>query len=181
MSPRFEIVEARPWHAGQMARALRREHMEVTARLGVNVHRELLDCFGQSSAFRKAWLIDGKLAALGGVMGTMASATGVLWLAMSDQATRYPIAIVKEARRQLDNLMFTKRELMTTIVFGDEAAKRLAIFLRFHIAHDGIGAPAYSRQSRRLLSTFVETYDERIVAIGNVRAVVMGYHDIEAA
>lgn len=180
MSPRFEIVEAKRHHCGQMSRALRREHFLAIFPSGTNIHAELLGCFDQSS-FRKAWLMDGKLAGLGGVIGTLASPSGMIWLALSEAATRYPLAIVKEARRQLDGLMGVRRELTTTVVIGDGAAIRLAVFLGFHVAHEGPGAPALSRQSRRLLNGFVETYDERILTVGKVRAVLMGYHDLEVA
>jgi hypothetical protein len=179
MSARFEVVEAKAWHCGAMARLLRKEHAIVIERAGLNAHRELRACFDQS-AFRRVWLIDGRLAALGGVIGTSMNASGMVWLALSQEATRHPIAIVKEARRQLDTLMLTKQEVMTTVVFGDEAARRLAIFLGFHVEHDGMGAPAQSRQSRRMMSQFVEKHEERIVDIGKVRAALMGYHRIEA-
>ena len=180
MTPRFEIVEAKPFHCGQMARLLRREHAITIERAGVSPHREMRFCFDQSP-WRRAWLIDGRLAALGGVMGTMASASGTIWLAISEEATRFPIEIVKEARRQLDEIVQIKHEVMTTVVFGDDAARRLAIFLGFHVQDNGPGAPAYSKASRRMLSRFVDTYEERIVSVGKVRAVLMGYHRCEEA
>lgn len=171
---KFEIVEAKPWHCGAMARMLRHRHLAIVEQAGVNVHRELRQCF-DASAFRRAWLIDGELAAIGGVMGTLASPTGTIWLALSERATRYPLAIVKEARRQIADIMATRQQILTSIVFGDDAARRLAIFLNFHVAHDGVGDAAYSRAARKALSQAVETYDERIVSFGGVRAVIMGY------
>jgi hypothetical protein len=113
-----------------MVRILRREHQKAVAMIGFNSHRELREHFDQS-IFRRAWLIDGKLAALGGVTGSEIAAHGLVWLAFSETATRYPIAIIKEARRQIDILAETKRLLICTLVEGDEAAERLAIFLGF--------------------------------------------------
>jgi hypothetical protein len=121
-SPVFTVIEARPWHCGRMARLLRIEHASAIARLGIDSHRELSSRFGES-AFRRAWLIDGELAALGGVTGPQMAAWGFLWLALSERARRYPVAIVKEAKRQLAEIMVVKRELATTILDNDAAAR----------------------------------------------------------
>ncbi len=164
MSPRFEIVEAKPFHCGAMARLLRREHAAILARRGDDIHRELRGCFDQS-AFRRAWLIDGRLAALGGVTGTALSSDGMLWLALTQEATRHPKAIVDEARRQLDGLMQVKRRLSAFIHGGDEAALRLAIFLGFTI--DGVSSPApASRAGRRLLADEVKSNAELRTPLG---------------
>lgn len=173
--PEFSIIPARPWHCGQMVRLLRHEHRNAIARLGVDSHRELRHRF-ETSAFRRAWLIDGRLAALGGVTGGTLCATGFLWLALSETARRYPVAIVKEARRQLAEIMLVKRELATTILDGDAAAQRLAIFLGFHVADEGLGAQAYSKASRRSLARFVMTDPDIRLPVGSGFAVAMGYH-----
>ena len=89
MSPRFEVIEAKRFHCGMMTRIMRRSYLTMMAQAGADPHRELRACFDQS-AFRKAWMIDGRLAALGGVIGTLASGDGMVWLALSEEATRRP-------------------------------------------------------------------------------------------
>lgn len=173
-----EIVDARLHHCGQMSRLLRTEHHGALAKLGINTHRELRARYNESP-FRKAWIVDGELAALGGVMGSTLATAGFVWLALSQRATRYPLAIVREARRQLDEIMLVKRELATTIINGDEAAKRLAIFLGFHVSHGGRGDRAFSRFGRRDLASFIETYPDSRIAIGNNFVIAMGYHHEE--
>lgn len=173
--PDFSIIEARTNHCGQMVRLLRHEHQLAVAQIGMNSHRELHTLF-HSSSFRRAWLIDGKLAALGGVSGTKMAATGFIWLLLSQNATRYPIAIIKEARKQLDEIMKVKRELATTILGGDEAAKRLAIFLGFHVSHEGSGQEAHSRFGRRDLARHVTANTDLRITVGNGYAIPMGFH-----
>ena len=102
--------------------------------LGVNPHREIRASFDQS-AYRRAWLVNGRLAGLGGVTGSLAASQGMIWLALSARATRYPIEIVKEARRQLDAISETKRDLVSSLIPGDRAAIRFATRLGFEIAH----------------------------------------------
>jgi hypothetical protein len=147
-SNRFEVVEAKPWHCGAMVRLLRREHQRAVAMVGLNSHRELRGAF-DDSIFRRSWFINGKLAAIGGVTGPALSSYGVIWLAFSEAATRYPLAIVKEMRRQIAEIMRTKRLLICSILEGDEAAERLAIFLGFvPQAEGGYILPASSRFGR---------------------------------
>src|ERR1700678_2700270 len=124
----FTVIPARANHCGQMCRMLRLEHRLAMARVNMDMHRELRRCF-DASAFRRAWLIDGTLAGLGGIMGNVLSPYGFGWLALTEEARRSPTAVSKEARRQLDEIMSLKHELATTIIAGDESAKRLAIFL----------------------------------------------------
>jgi hypothetical protein len=171
----FRIAEAQPWHCGRMVRILRHEHRLASARVGLDAHRQLRALF-DLSAFRRVWLADGEMLALGGVSGTCISPYGFIWLALSEKAKRYPVALVKEARRQIDAIMTTKVELMTTIIGGDDAARRLAVFLGFHVQDIGPGQPAYSRHGRRMLTHFLEHETELRIPFGEGYAIKMGYH-----
>lgn len=173
---KFEIIEAKPFHCGQMSRLLRKEHHNALVRLDVNVHKEMRAMFDASS-FRKAWLIDSELAAVGGVAGSALESSGYVWVALSEKARKYPIQIVKEARRQLAIIMQTKRELISTVIPADEAATRLAVFLGFHVDHNGRGQTALSKFSRRDLKRYIEEDPELRIPAGNGYFVAIGYHD----
>lgn len=184
MSPKFEIIEARPHMCGQMSRLLRAEHRSAVAALGVDAHRELRSAFDQS-AFRRAWLIDGRLAALGGVTGSPLNHYGQIWLALSSTALRYPKAIVQEARRQIDEIMATRHQIVTSIVSGDEAAKRFAIFLGFvpydTVCDEEIANSAVSRGQRRWVRKIADSVPELRAPIGAGYAITMSYSQREAA
>lgn len=175
--PEFTTIPAQPWHCGQMCRLLRHGHVRAVMALGggMDVHRELRGLFDQSS-YRRAWLIDGELAALGGVAGSLISPYGFIWLTLTERATKYPKAIVREAWRQLDEIMRVKTELATTVLGEDEAAMRLAVFLGFHVAHRGEGAPAETRWGRLRLKRHLEREPEIRVPAGAGWAVAMVYH-----
>ncbi len=130
MMPLFTLTEAKPYHCGQMIRLLRKSHKNALIALGVDQHRQLRTCF-DGSAMRKAWLIDGKLAGLGGVLGTQLSSAGYIWLAVSEQATKYPVTMVKTARAQLSEIMQTKRLLIATIFEDDKPSARFAEAMGF--------------------------------------------------
>jgi len=115
-----------------MVRRLRAEQRDAIAALGVNLHRDLRSNFDMST-FSRAWLIDGELAALGGVTGPEISSSGYIWLALSGLATKFPVETVKEARRQLARVLLTKRDLVTTIIPEDKKSLRFAEWLGFDI------------------------------------------------
>lgn len=135
MTLRFEIVEAKPQHCGQMSRLLRVEHRSAIEALDINAHHELRACF-DASAFRRAWLIDGALAALGGVTGGKLDVYGQIWLAFAPLALRYPIEVMKESKRQLAVVSQVKRKLVTMILLNDGASARFAQRLGFKVVRD---------------------------------------------
>lgn len=126
----FSVIEAKSWHCGEMSRLLRDEQADALCRFGVNVHRKLRAMF-EESPFRKAWMIDGRVAGLGGVSGTMAESDGFVWLALSKGARLYRREMVREARRQIDTLLQTYRSLHTTILVSDAPSVRFAQHLGF--------------------------------------------------
>lgn len=148
----FHVRDAKVSDCGPMSRILRREQQAECLRRNVNVHRELRSMF-QASYFRRAWTIDGHLAGLGGVKASVMSPIGVVWVALSEEAMKYPIAIVKEARKQLDEIMLMQAELTTSVSYNDEAAQRFAVFLGFGAG----GEAAFSRAGRRNLVDYMNS------------------------
>lgn len=142
--PSFQIVEGKVHHCGPMARILRREQREPLLKANIPIHRALRNQL-EASSYRRAWLIDGRLAGLGGVHGTLASPDGIIWLTLSEDALRYRKAIVAESKRQIDLIMGNCRKLIASTLWFDWRAAEFAAFLGFEeqepIVEDGI---AYS-------------------------------------
>lgn len=130
----FRSIDARTFHLGRMARRMREDDAAAAAAMGVNVHAQMHSIFN-ASAYRKAWMIDGSLAAIGGVIGTLASSSGFLWLLLSKEAQRHPRALVRDARRHVAEIMETYTDLTTTVTRGDEAARRFATHFGFRLKH----------------------------------------------
>lgn len=179
MTPRFQIIPAKPYHCGAMARRARAEHRAAVGALGLDLHRELSARFAETIE-PKAWLINGKLAALGGVMGTGLCPGGYVWLAVTDEVFKHRVAFIREAKRQLALVMESRRELATVLVPEDRAALRLAIYLGFHVRDQGLGSPARSRAERHALQFYLESAKDLRIAMGTGGAIAVGYH-LEAA
>lgn len=123
-------IEPQPWHCGQMARTMRAEHLRLVVALGARPHRELRTTF-DASVIRRAWEIDGKLAAIAGVVGSMASSEGVVWVALTDEATRHPIGVGRRAKAFVQEALRTRDQLSTILLSGDKDAMSFALFLGF--------------------------------------------------
>lgn len=167
----LQVIEGKAHHCGQMARLLRHRYRDEFAAMGLDVHRELRAEFDRS-AFRRAWIVDGKLAALGGYTGTWLSSDAYVWLALAENVTKRHFAIAKEAKRQLAYIMETKKVLTARILPHDEPARRFARFLGFRPAGEGLleyrhewpdekNAPfvvfSLPRSRSKWLSTFLST------------------------
>ena len=129
---KIEIAEARLYHCGQIARALRPVQSLGARARGADTHRELQARLSASAYARTCWL-DGRLAALGGVMGTLAESDGLVWLAIADWATKHPRALLTAARQALIEIGATKRRLGTLILIEDAASFRFARRLGFAV------------------------------------------------
>lgn len=173
--PQIDVVEAKTWHCGRMARLMRHDHQSRLARCGLDPHRELRRNFEASSWVRTA-LMDGQIVAMAGIIGSDIASTGFLWLVLSQQAMRHPVAMIRLFRRELDRVMSTRHELATLVGPDDPAAVRLAVFMGFHCEHDGEGSPAMSRFGRRQLARFVTNNTELRMPFGTGYGIPMGYH-----
>lgn len=129
---RITEVEAKAYHCGQLARTLRAEHREILDHMQIPTHRELREAF-EASSIRRAWLIDGRLAAMAGVTGPAATSDGVLWMAITDEMTTHPMAVGRRALAFVKAVMRVKRRLSTSILDGDKAGIAFAYFLGFMV------------------------------------------------
>jgi hypothetical protein len=126
------IVEAQPWHVGQIVRRLRTEHRSLLVGMGVSAHRELRDAY-EASMWRKAWIVEGRLMGIAGITGTVSSGDGNVWLAVSEEALKRPVSLARLVLRHLEEAMQIKRHLTTIVLKDDRAAVRFAYFLGFHV------------------------------------------------
>ncbi len=126
------IVEGQAHHCGKVARRLRTEYRDLLAAMKVNAHRDLRATYDESS-FSRALVIDGKVVAIAGVTGPLASSDGSVWLAATEDSAAHPIAIARTALRHLNELLRTKRHLATIVLKADRTAMDFAYFLGFHV------------------------------------------------
>lgn len=130
-----EVIEAKPYHCGQMARKLRDGHKAVLIGAGMDTHRQMRAMF-DSSCVRKAWLLDGKLMMIGGIEGPLLSREGTIWIALSQDAENYPRRAVMIIREQMQIFMLSKRRLIAFILKDDHRSMKFTARLGFEPVED---------------------------------------------
>lgn len=144
---KLQIVDGKRRFCGQIARTMRVEHHAALLKRGVSIHRELRRVF-DLSYYSRAAFVDGHLAALWGMEGSIMSSSARVWLILSQYAVRFPIAIMRQARAELAYVAGTKTEVLTTLIPEDAAAHRLVAHLGFE-SPDGFGfGPPHGRRAR---------------------------------
>jgi hypothetical protein len=131
----FEVTEPKAYHVGRMARIVRKEQSIGMLDLGANPHRNMATCFEQS-VLRWAYTRDGKMVGMGGVIGTLASGHGHIWVALSQGAIEKPVAMIKVIRGILQQALKTFSEICTIVILSDPASVRFAEFLGFKSIED---------------------------------------------
>jgi hypothetical protein len=110
---------------------MRRSQQDAIANVGVDVHAEMVRVFDRSS-FRRSAFVDGKLVAMGGVVGSMLAPHGFVWLALAeDFSARHRIAVAREAKRWTGRLTETRTALTALCLLEDAPSWRFLQFLGF--------------------------------------------------
>ena len=170
----IEVVPAKRFHCGQMARHMRLGHRRCLERMGLDPHRITLTAFMASEKAHSVF-IDGKLAAMYGIAGSVVSPVGWLWGAVTQWGERHPIALSKLARERFTETVAGKLEILATVLGEDDAGQRFATFLGFH-AGDGLGCRAWSRKGRRDLIDYISKEPELRLPRGTGYAIRLTYH-----
>ena len=139
---RYEMTECRRHHCGLMARRMRAADRAAMVAAGYDPHREIVHRF-QESAYRRAWLIDGELAAIGGVSGTLAASDGYIWMVVAQMATRHALALARMTRGVLAEVSVTFRAVESVMMAGDGRAVEFARFLGFSAVPDALRVPGW--------------------------------------
>lgn len=167
---KVEIVDAKIRHCGQITRSLRVDHAATLMRMDVQIHRELRHYF-DTSYYKRSAFIDGHLVAVGGCQGSLISSSGFLWLALSQYAMKFPVAVLRYAKREIEHLAKTKTELRTTLLPDDVPAQRLAAFLGFEAVDGFGGGRAQDRRGRGLLMNHWRSNPDFMVAAGSAQQI----------
>jgi hypothetical protein len=148
---KIERIAAKRFHCGQIARQLRPAHADVIGKHHLNAHRNIVSHF-QNSVIRQAWTIDGRLAALAGVTGSLLDRDGIAWLALGAEAERHPVPVSREALRFIDEVL-KKRDLTIVVMAEDKRSSLFGVFLGFNFDErkviDGVPTIIMSTSARK--------------------------------
>jgi len=133
----IQIVEATTDHAIELAPRLRHYDCITIATLGLTAQEALVSGV-VTSRDTIAALVDGEVILMAGIgFASILSNSGHPWMAASDRIERHPRALAVMGRRWLAHAMSQYRQLTNMVLEEDEKARRLLVYLGFHILTDG--------------------------------------------
>lgn len=92
----------------------------------VSLRLELMRSF-----YCRTAIMDGQPVAIWGAKGMSLSSHAVVWLALTDRVTSFPVSVVREARRALNHLLDSGMTVSAEIDSNDSRAMKFARALGF--------------------------------------------------
>ena len=124
----YEIVPARLAHVRAMVNHMRPMDRAEIEGWGMDPKR-VLHWLYRDSSIKKAALVDGEVAAIWGVQGAALDDTGMPWAFTAPAIERAKLAFYRETRREVEEMLSTKRSLRTYVLASYGAS--MAFFSRF--------------------------------------------------
>ena len=127
---RLRIVPAEERHCRALAANLRPGDRAEVQAAGMSSIRAVAQSFRGGLLMRTAF-VDGEIAAMWGLGGTLISDVGHPWLLTAPPAARLPLAFVKNARRELAAMLALRRILRNWVAADYDQAIGLLRLLGF--------------------------------------------------
>jgi hypothetical protein len=146
----YQIVEPKPVHAGMLALRMRPEDRAELINFGFCDVRRTLRRLMLLSTYCRSALIDGEMAAMWGVSGSFMGYSGKAWLFTGQSVEKLPLAFFREARREVNEMLVGRSELVSQVLFSYERSIRFFRMLGFEIENPlpiGVDGAYYCRMS----------------------------------
>lgn len=127
----YRIIPASILHVRPISKRLRTGSAVALEQFGFNPREGLRRALNGSFYARTAIAEDGRPLAMWGLCGSMLGDAAYVWLALTSEVITMPRAILKEARRELEEQSMRVDRISATLIPGDEDAVRLARHLGF--------------------------------------------------
>ena len=129
-----EVVDCLPVHIREISTRLRALDAAEIQAAGMEPKAALWRSWKRSH-YRRAFLVNGMVGAVGGCKGKLLDAVGEPWLLTSPEVEGAKLSFVKEARRELNSVLSVHSVLRNYVMARYTRAIGLLGFLGFAIGH----------------------------------------------
>jgi hypothetical protein len=137
---RVEIVPMTGAHATALAPRLRPFDRQESESAGLPARAALWRCY-RASHVAKAALVDGEVAACWGCCGPLLSPVGYPWLLTSAMVARVPVTLLREGRRETEQMLIVHPALEGYVLASYRAAIRFLGALGFTVGAPRVVGP----------------------------------------
>lgn len=135
--PNIETVETTPLHLRMMSEAMESASAETAVKMGLTPLKALWSSYRQSIICKSAF-IDGKLAAIWGVSGSMFGDTGRVWLVLTPETQQYPFRVAFRYRKEINKMLDMFPILEEYVPEGNEKSIRMLELMGFKVSKNRI-------------------------------------------
>lgn len=135
--PNITIVDTAPYHLREMAIAMQSDSAETAIKMGLTPLKALWDSYRRSIICKSAF-IDGKLAAIWGVSGSMMSEIGRPWLVLTPETQEYPMQVAFRYRSEINKMLDMFQVLEEYVPESNEKSQRMLELMGFKISKNKI-------------------------------------------
>lgn len=148
----IEIRNTYPYDLRMMAEAMTADSKDVAERIGMPPLKLLWSSY-RNSIICKSGFIDGKLAAIFGISGSMLAETGRPFLIMTPEVKKHPIRVAFIYRRFLKEFQNMFPVLEEWVPIENEDSIRLLELMNFHVSKNEmkVGGQVFRRAERRVV------------------------------
>lgn len=151
MTPEITITNTCPFHLREMAEAMSVDSAEIAYKLGFTPLKALWQSY-RGSIICKTAHINGKIAAIWGLSGSVFSDTARPWLIMTPETKEHPMRVAFRYRKELENMLKMFPILEDYVPADNEASIRLLEIMGFKVSKNKIkvGDAVFRRAERRV-------------------------------
>lgn len=132
LDKRYIIVDTERAHAALLARALRDDDRAEIAAGGITDRKAVWRSYKQSVLCKTAF-VDGEIAAMWGLGGTLMSRRGEPWLLTTHAVEKVPLDFAREARKAVREMLTIRPILSNYVLASYERAVRLLQIIGFSL------------------------------------------------
>lgn len=129
---RYVILPCRLSHLAELARTMRAEDRAEIEGAGFHP-KHIMFTLWKESAYRRAALVDGEVAACWGDAAGTLEPEAIMWLTTAPVIERVPFAFAREARREIQRLFETRLLLHADVAADYDRSLRFWAMLGFKI------------------------------------------------
>lgn len=140
----YIIVDALPGHVNMLVERLREADAQECHDIGLAPKKAIWHSF-RRSFIRKAAFVDGEIAAMWGICGTVLGPLGDLWLMTTPAIERAPFAFIREAKAEVALALELFPRVRGILSCDYTGAVRLVKLLGFKLTPVGDGFAVFEK------------------------------------
>lgn len=148
--PNITISKTTPMDLRAMSEAMSQDSIEVAKGLGTTPLRALWASY-RKSLYCKSFFINGKIAAICGLNGSIFCDTARPWLVLTDEVKEYPLRVAFSYRRELNEMSKMFSILEEWVPDDNEASIRMLQIMGFKVSKNKnrVGDVVWRKAERR--------------------------------